>query len=101
MLEDLAIMSPPSGIVAPVGYPVLATIKQSPPLRGKLALVQAHSREFSEGLAALPGGLNFRSLELSWCNHLKAILMACGHTVTSISYLFRGHRVDSESSPSI
>jgi len=102
MLEDLTIMSPASGIVAPPeGDPALATIKHSPPLRGKLVLVQARSKEFSEGLVALPGGLNFSSLELSWCNHLEAIFAACGHSATSISYLCRGRGVDSEPNLSI
>jgi len=100
LLEDLTIMSSPSGIVVPTEHPV-PTITQSPPLRGKLALVQVRSRELSEGLAAFPGGLSFRSLELSWCTHLETIFAACGQTVTSISYLWRGGGIDSESGPSI
>ena len=99
LLEDLTIMSPTSGTVAPPGHP-FPTITQSPPLRGKLVLVQARSRELSEGLAAFPGGLNFHSLELSWCNNLEAVFAAC-NTVASISYLWGGHGVDCESYHSI
>ena len=99
LLEDLTIMSPTNGIILPPGHPV-PTITQSPPLRGKLVLVQAWSRELSEGLAAFPGGLNFRSLELSWCNNLEVIFAVC-HTVTSISYLWRGPGIDGELNPSV
>jgi len=78
----------------------IPTITQSPPLRGKLVLARACSRELSDGLAAFPGGLNFRSLELSWCERPQALLAACGRTVTSISYLFRSGD-NSESTSSI
>ena len=101
MLDDLTIMSPASGIATLPEHPALATIQHSPPLRGKLVLVQARSKELSEGLGALPGGLNFSSLELSWCNHLEAVFAACGLTATSISYLSRGRGIDSEPNPSI
>ena len=86
LLEDLSIASP-RDLVACRGHPV-PTITQSPPLRGKLVLWKIHSREFSEGLAAFPGGLNFRSLELFQCGSPRAVLAACSHTVTSISYLW-------------
>lgn len=89
LLEDLTIASPlGSGLVTDPGYPV-PIITQSPPLRGKLVLVQARSGELSNGLAAFPGGLNFRSLELSRGKHQEAVIAACGHTVTSISYLWQ------------
>ena len=97
LLEDLTIISPADGLGA---HPVPA-ITQSPPLRGKLVLVQAATRELSEGLATLPGGLNFRSLELSWCTHLQPIIAACAHSVTSISYCWRSGDTNSESDPSI
>jgi len=88
LLEDLAIVSPAGEHVAHPGHPV-PTITQSPPLRGRLVLVQARSEGLSGGLASFPGGLNFRSLELSQCKGQEAVLAACGHTVTSISYLWR------------
>jgi len=84
LLEDLTIISPTG---AHFGLPVPA-ITQSPPLRGTLVLVQPNSREFSDGLATLPGGLNFRSLELFRVNDSQAVLDACGHSMTSISYLW-------------
>ena len=97
LLEDLTLVYPAGGFIA---HPV-PEITQSPPLRGKLGLVQVASNELSEGLAALPGGLNFRSLELSWCKHLEAVLAACSHTVTSVSYLWKWGDLDSESNLSI
>jgi len=100
LLEDLTIVSPAGGLVVHPGRPV-PTITQSPPLRGKLALVQARSRELSDGLVSFPGGLNFRSLELSQCKHPEAILAACGHTATSISYLWRLGDNESELNSSI
>ena len=100
LLEDLTIVSPPNEYTANPGDPI-PRVTQSPPLRGKLVLVQADSRDLSHGLAAFPGGLNFRSLELSGCKHLGAALTACGHTATSISYLWRGGGIDSESNLSI
>jgi len=95
LLEDLTIVYPAGQFRAdPVHIHPSPTITQSPPLRGKLVLVQSRLREFSEGLAALPSGLNFRSLEMS-CKNPHAILAACGRTATSISYLWqRGY--DSE-----
>ena len=88
LLEDLTIVSPPDQALPHTRHSI-PTIKQSPPLRGKLVLVKAHSGELSDGLAAFPGGLNFSSLELSWCERPHALLAACGRTATSISYLFR------------
>jgi len=84
LLEDLTFVSPPDRPIVRPGHHVPA-ITQSPPLRGKLVLVQAISTELLEGLATLPGGLNFHSLELSSCVYPQAVLTACGHTVTSIS----------------
>ena len=103
LLEDLTIVCP----VCPVGehstHPghQIPAITQSPPLRGKLILAQAIWRELSEDLAAFPGGLNFRSLELSLSEHLEPIFAACGHTATSISYLWPHRDIDGESNPSI
>jgi len=96
LLEDLTITYPADG---PTVLQVPA-ITQSPPLRGKLALAQA-PRELSEGLAAFPGGLNFRSLELCWSTHLEPIFAACSHTATSISYSWRWDGTTCESNPSI
>ena len=61
-LEDLTIAVQ----IEPVSYPAhsIPAIAHPPPLRGKLVLVWADSGALSEGLAALPGGLDFRSLEL-------------------------------------
>ena len=99
LLEDLAIVSPAGELSAHHEHPV-PTITRSPLLRGKLVVAQVHSRELFEGLAALPGGLNFRSLELRRCEHPEVIFAKCGHTATSISYSWsRGF--PSESSPSI
>ena len=82
--DDLSIVYPVKVATCPK-HPV-PTITQSPPLRGEFLLTQTYSSEFFEGLAALPGGLNFRSLELFRCGGPKKILEACGHTATSISY---------------
>ena len=87
LLEDLTIVSP---IGAYPGHPVPA-ITQSPPLRGTLVFVQPDSRDFSDGLATFPGGLNFRSLELFRSNDSRPVLDACGHSVTSITYLWCEH----------
>ena len=97
LLEDLSIISPVIGLSL---HPAPA-ITQSPLLRGKLVLVKPASKELSEGLAALPGGLNFRSLELSRCKHLEAVLAACSHTATSVSYLWQSGDIDGKSKPSI
>jgi len=97
LLEDLSIISPVIGLSL---HPAPA-ITQSPPLRGKLVLVQAASRELSKGLAALPGGLSFRSLELSRCKRLGAVLAACSHTATSVSYLWQCNNLNSEPNLSI
>ena len=83
MLEDLTIVSPTMSVARPERpFPA---IKQSPPLRGTLVLVEAHSRRSPDGLVALPGGLNCRSLELHRCKDPQAVLDACGHSVTSVS----------------
>ena len=95
LLEDLTIISPANWFTAP---PVPA-ITQSPPLRGKLVLVNAHPRELIDGLAAFPGGLNFQSIALAQCGHQQAVLVACGRTATSISYLWPQGCYDSESNP--
>ena len=86
LLEDLTIAHPVELEIAHPGDKV-PVITQSPPLRGKLALVWAGPM-LSGGLAAFPGGLNFRSLELSWSRNLGPILAACSHTATSVSYLW-------------
>ena len=100
LLEDLTFVSP-TEIAANPGRPVPA-ITRSPPLRGKLFLADVYPGELLEGVAALPGGLHFRSLELFRCEGQQAVLAACGHTVTSISYLwYTWDGVDGESSPSI
>jgi len=99
-LEDLTIVSPTGQIVPPLGHDI-PQITRSPPLRGKLVLVKAGSKEFSDGLAAFPNGLNFRSLELSWCERPQALLAACGPTATSISYFLQSTNDNSESNSSI
>jgi len=86
LLEDLTIVSPVKRVGPRPGHPV-PTTTQLPPLRGKLVLVQAISRELLHTLAGAPGGLNFRSLELFRCGDPGVIVTACSHTVTSISYL--------------
>ena len=96
LLEDLTIVSPASG---PTAHP-LPAVTQSPPLRGKLALAQT-PRWLSEGLAAFPGGLNFRSLESRWCTHLEPIFTACSHTMTSILYSWQFGDTPCESNSSI
>ena len=100
LLQDLVIVSP---AITLAGHPEpqVPTITQSPPFRGKLVVALVHSRELSEGLAALPGGLNFRSLELSSCGRLESAFEACGHTVTSVSYLWQWGNIDRESNLSI
>jgi len=95
LLEDLTIISSGGGFTT---LPVPA-ITQSPPLRGKLILTNARSRELSEGLAAFPGGLNFHSLELAECERPQAVLVACGHTATSVSYLWPQGYYRSKSNP--
>jgi len=98
LLEDLTIIYPAcEGTTHPEN--LVPTITQSPPLRGKL-VAQVHSRVLFERLAALPGGLNFRSLELRRCEVPAVIFARCGHTVTSISYL-RSRHASSESNTSI
>ena len=99
LLEDLSVTLP----VVVVEYPecLVPTTTQSPPLRGKLFLARTYSRRLLEGLAAFPGRLNFRSLELFRCNDLQVILEACGRTVTSISYLWCGDSGDGELDSSV
>ena len=89
LLEDLSIISP-SELEADLqpDHPV-PTITRSPPLRGKLFLAYGCSKGFLCGLATLPGGLNFRSLELFRCTHSQVALVACSHSVMSISYLWK------------
>ena len=100
LLEDLTIVSPVGEHTEhPERY--IPPITRSPPLRGKLVLAQAAWKELSEILAAFPGGLNFRSLELSSSKQLEPIFTACGHTATSISYLWPGGDVNGEQNPSI
>lgn len=84
------------------------TITQSPPLRGKLVLVRPASAGLFEGLAALPGGLNFHSVEFFQCTNWRypsadssVVLAACSRTVTSVSYFLRTGGDESESNPSI
>ena len=86
LLEDLTIVSPIGDVADPPHY--VPKITQSPPLRGKLFLAETYLLELSECLTALPGGLHFRSLELFQCEGSQAILDACSHTVTSVSYLW-------------
>jgi len=100
LLEDLTIVSPLDRALTHPGHPA-PTITQAPPLRGKLILANASSRGLFGGLAALPGGVNFHSLELSCCTYPQAALTACGRTATSISYLWQRRLSDSESRPFI
>jgi len=95
LLEDLTIAYPAGERTAHRGHHV-PTVTQSPPLRGKLVVAQVQSRKLFEGLVAFPDGLNFRSLELHRCNHPEVIFAACGHIVTSISYLWFWGDVDSK-----
>ena len=100
ILEDLTIVYPAEMLPRPSTPTPMIT--QSPPLRGKLFLAQTYSEELFEGLATLPGGLHFRSLELFQCEDPQAVLAACGHTVTSISYLWETwDSASSESNSSI
>ena len=100
LLEDLTIMYSAGEHPAHHEHR-LPPITQSPPLRGKLVVAQVHSKELFEGLAAFLGGLSFRSLELCRCEHPEAALSKCGHSVTSISYLWLRGDVTSEQNPSI
>lgn len=100
LLDDLRILSP----IEMVSHPrhQVPAIRQSPPLRGKLVLAQAYSRELFEGLAAFPGGLHFRSIELFRCGSPRPVLEACSHSVTSISYLwYTWNSTNGNSNPSI
>jgi len=89
-LEDLTIVSPTVAVVYPEDR--FQVITQSPPIRGTLVLARADSREFFEGLAAFPGGLNSRSLELLRCGDSQIVLDACSHSVRSISYMWSATR---------
>ena len=95
LLENLTV-SPASGIVTYPRHPV-PTITQSPPLRGKLVLVHIISRTLLNALAEFPGGLSFRSLELFGCRDPGAVVAACSHTMTSISYVWPARNDESES----
>jgi len=99
LLENLTIVSLLGRDPHPV-HPV-PTITRSPPLRGNLVLVDTPSKKLSDGLVAFPGGLNFRSLELHWCGRPQSVLEACGHTVTSISFLFSSGDIYGESNTPI
>ena len=99
LLEDLTIVSP-AETVAGRGLHV-PTITQSPPLRGTLVLAQIRSTGLYEGLAAFPGGLNFRSMELFNCEDPRTVFAACGHTVMWMSYLWLWGAIYSEPHPSI
>ena len=100
LLEDLSIISPSeSEVDLQPGHPV-PLITQSPPLRGELVLAYSCSKRLLGGLAALPGGLNFRSLESFRCKHSQIALAACSHSVTSISHLWNPWNDDNcESNP--
>ena len=100
LLDDLVIMSPASGNTVHPGHPV-PTITRSPPLRGKLLVSKVLSREFFDGLATLPGGPNFSSLEFSWCKNQEAVVEACNRTATSVSYLWKLNDYDGEPNPPI
>jgi len=102
LLEDLTIASLPDQIFSYLRRPIpIPKITQSPPLGGNLALARGCLTELPDGLAAFPGGLNFRSLELSGCKRPQALLAACGRTATSVSYFFGSDADDRESSSSI
>jgi len=87
LLEDLTIIHS-AGECSAHPERLVPTIMESPPLRGQLVVAQVHSRDLFEGLTVLPGGLNFRSLELRRCEHPEVIFAGCGHSATSISYLW-------------
>ena len=108
LLEDLTIVVPHQEYI---NHP-FPMITQSPPLRGKLVLVRPAWLGLIEGLAALPGGLNFHSVEFFQCaawRHpslglypdLSVILVACSSTLTSVSYLLRMGSWECELNPSI
>jgi len=102
LLENLTIVSPARGIDEHPGHPV-PLISRSPPLRGKLILVHADSREFLDSLAGIPCGLSFRSMVVFGCGgDLWPVLAACRHNLTSISYLWppKGNYSYSESTSS-
>ena len=86
LLEDLTIISPTVAIAYTGDPPPVIT--RSPPLRGTLVLVQMDSLGLPNGLAALPGGLNCSSLELFRCQGSQVVLDACGHSATSVSYMW-------------
>ena len=100
LLEDLTIMYSAEERAAHPKHRV-PRITQSPPLRGRLVVAQVRSWELFKGLAAFPGGLNFRSLDLPRCELPEVIFARCGHTATSISYLWLSGDVPSESNPSV
>jgi len=100
LLEDLTIVSSTGGLSAP-RYPV-PSITQSPPLRGRLVLVRANSRELLEGLAGLPGGFSFRSIVLSRCgSNARVMVAAARRNLKSISYLWPSTNIYRESSLAI
>ena len=101
LLEDLSIAYS-AGERSAHPEPLVPMITaQSPLLRGKLVVAQVRSRELFEGLAAFPGGLNFHSLELRWCEPPEVIFARCGHAATSISYSWSTGNVTGEPNLSI
>ena len=101
LLEDLTIVSPTSGIAARPDH-LVPTITRSPPLRGKLVLVHADSTELLDGLAGLPGGLNFRSIVVFGCGGgTRPVVAACKPSLKSISYLWRSGGGYGESTSSV
>jgi len=92
LLEDLTIVSPTEVTTHP--GPPFPPITHSPLLRGTLVFVEADSKELFDGLATLPGGINCRSLESFRCRDLQVVLDACGHSLTSMSYLSPVRRGD-------
>jgi len=98
LLEGLTVVSPSEDPAHPGHQHPVPAITRSPPLRGTLALVRVDSKEFLEGLGALPGGLNPRSLELFQCRDSSQIVLdACSHSVTSVSYMWCGWNYNCES----
>ena len=83
LLEDLTIISPSHP--GPQPGSAVPAITHSPPFRGKLVLSNTWSSSILGALVALPGGLNFHSLELHRCEPSQ-VLAACSHAVTSVSY---------------
>ena len=65
----------------------LSMPRTSPPLRGHLNLSSIKDSDgLCGGIARLPGGLKFTSIELKGCGKPAAILTACRSTLKSVSY---------------